>query len=253
VRSDARRRRRRSRRSAGFLVVVIVLAAGALAIIRLYQHGYIRPNNPSLSDYPVRGVDVSSFQGAIDWPQLVSSGTLSFAFIKATEGAQVHDKRFLQNWVASAGLVARAPYHFFSFCTGGHEQAQNFLQFIPDYGELPAGVDVEFAGNCKHYPSFTVVRRQLQIFLKEVEAVTHRKPIIYVNRTSYARIVEGHITGYPLWFREVVTGPPVNLPGLAFWQYAGNGRIVGVNKLIDLDAFIGTTNDFQRLLRQGHP
>jgi len=254
VRSGARRLRRRSRRFVGRFLVVALLIGGAFAVVTLYRHGYIRPNNPSLQDYPVRGVDVSSFQGTIDWPQLVSAGTLGFAFIKATEGAHTHDARFLQNWTATRGLIARAPYHFFSFCSGGDEQAQNFLRFLPDTGELPAGVDIEFAGNCQHRPSYAVIREQLKIFLNDVESVTRRKPIIYVNRTSYARIVEGYFSGYPLWIREVITGPPVgSFPALTFWQYAGNGRVAGVGKLIDLDAFVGTTRDFERLLRLGHP
>jgi len=253
VRSDARRVQRRSRRFVGWLLVLAVVVGGAFAVVALYDRGYIRPINPTLDDYPVRGVDVSSFQGAIDWPQLVSSGALRFAFIKASEGAHTHDSRFLQNWTEAKGRVARGAYHFFSFCSGGEEQAQNFLRFAPHNGELPPGVDIEFTGNCKHYPSFSSVRDQLHIFLNELESATHRKPVIYVNRTSYAAIVEGHFDGYPLWIREVITGPPVDqFTNLVFWQYAGNGRVDGVKKLIDLDAFIGTKKDFERLLDLGH-
>ena len=254
MRSGARARKRRSRRFVGWLLVLGVAVGGAFAVVELYERGYIRPNNPTLEDYPVRGVDVSSFQGPIDWPQLVRSGSLRFVFIKATEGAHTRDKRFLQNWSAANGRVARGAYHFFSFCSGGDEQAKNFLRFLPDNGELPSGVDIEFTGNCSHPPAFSAVRAQLHIFLNELESVTHRKPVIYVNRTSYGAIIEGHFDGYPLWIREVITGPPIDqFPGLAFWQYAGNGRVDGVNKLIDLDAFIGTKKEFERLLETGHP
>jgi len=253
VRSGARRVRRRSRRFVGWLLVFALVVGAAFAVVALYDRGYIRPNDPTLEDYPVRGVDVSSFQGQIDWPQLVRSGSLRFAFIKATEGAHTHDARFLRNWSEARRHVARGAYHFFSFCTGGQEQAQNFLRFLPSNGELPPGVDIEFTGNCKHPPAFSSVRDQLHIFLNEVQSVTHRKPIIYANRTSYAAIVEGHFDGYPLWMREVITGPPVaDFPELVFWQYAGNGRVDGVHKLIDLDAFIGTKKDFERLLELGH-
>jgi len=245
--------RRRSRRFVGWLLFLALVVGGAFAVVALYDRGFIRPNDPTLADYPVRGVDVSSFQGAIDWPTLVSSGSLRFAFIKATEGAHTHDTRFLQNWTAAKGRVARGAYHFFSFCSSGEEQAQNFLHFLPDNGELPPGVDVEFTGNCKHYPPFSSVRDQLHIFLNELESSTHRKPVIYVNRTSYAAIIEGHFDGYPLWIREVITGPPVGqFSELAIWQYAGNGRVDGVKKLIDLDAFIGTKKEFERLLERGH-
>ena len=228
-----------------------MVVAAAFAVVALYDRGYIRPNNPSLADYPVRGVDVSAFQGDIDWSRMVDAGSLRFAFIKATEGAHTHDRRFLRNWAAADGLVARAPYHFFSFCSGGAEQARNFLDYLPGSGELSPGVDIEYTGNCKHLPPLDTVRQQLQIFLNDVEDATHQKPILYVNRTSYASIIQDHITGYPLWIREVITGPPVGqYPNVIFWQYAGNGRIDGVPKLVDLDAFIGTKTQFERLLRR---
>ncbi len=198
-------------------------------------------------------MDVSSFQGRIDWQKLVSAGSLRFAFIKASEGAHTHDERFLQNWAGARGLVARAAYHFFSFCSSGEEQARNFLGVLPDRGALPQGFEAEFTGTCGRHPPFSSVRTQLYIFLNELETATHRKPVIYANRTSWADIIEGHFSGYPLWIREVVAGPPVGrYPDLAFWQYAGNGRLAGLNKLIDLDAFIGTKNDFERLLGSGH-
>jgi lysozyme len=253
VRSGARRSRRRSRRFVGWLLVLGIAVGGGFAVVALYDRGFIRPNNPTLADYPVRGVDVSAFQGEIDWPKLVSSGSLRFAFIKATEGTHTRDKRFLRNWSDARGRVARGAYHFFSFCSGGEEQAQNFLTFLPSYGELPPAVDVEFTGNCRRPPSFSDVREQLAIFISAVETATRRKPVIYASQGAYTAIISGHFGGYPLWIREVIGGPPVGqYPDLAFWQYAGNGRVDGVNKLIDLDAFIGAQKDFERLLDRGH-
>ena len=46
--------------------------------------------------YPIHGIDVSKYQGEIDWQRVRASGT-SFAFIKATEGGDVADERFLDN------------------------------------------------------------------------------------------------------------------------------------------------------------
>ena len=51
--------------------------------------------------YPVHGIDVSKYQGDIDWPRVRSSGT-SFAYIKATEGGDVADDRFAENWDGAA-------------------------------------------------------------------------------------------------------------------------------------------------------
>lgn len=65
--------------------VAIILFASGIIIAALIYNGIIWFNNPSKSEYPVRGVDVSSYQGDIDW-QVLSSQGIDFAFIIATEG-----------------------------------------------------------------------------------------------------------------------------------------------------------------------
>jgi lysozyme len=217
----------------------------------LYHRGYIQLNNPSLVDYPIRGVDVSEFQRGIDWPQLVEGRKIRFAFIRASEGSSVQDPRFRANWSAARGLVARSAYHFFTFCTPGESQATNFLDVLQQGSELPAAVDVEFSGNCTSWISLTAIRTQLHIFLSAVRSATGRTPILYVTSKSYERLVRGFFNGYPLWVRDVASTPRVtDYPNLLFWQYAGNGRAPGVRGLIDLNAFVGSTAQYRAFLRR---
>jgi lysozyme len=65
---------------------------------------------------PVQGIDVSRWQGKIDWASVAAAGK-QFAFIKATEGGDHIDPRFLENWhgAKQAGLV-RGAYHFVYWC-----------------------------------------------------------------------------------------------------------------------------------------
>src|ERR687883_942901 len=61
---------------------------------------------------PIQGIDVSRHQGRIDWASVSAAGT-QFAFIKATEGGDHMDERFLENWQgAKAAGIPRAAYHF---------------------------------------------------------------------------------------------------------------------------------------------
>ena len=64
---------------------LIPIAILAMAAVLIYT-GMIQLNRPSASAYPVRGVDVSHYQGNIDWDQLEAQG-IQFAYIKATEGS----------------------------------------------------------------------------------------------------------------------------------------------------------------------
>ncbi len=251
------RRRGKHAGSKKKLAVIVVLVLGllvgaAVGAVALYRRGYIQLNNPSLKDYPVRGVDVSAFQRTIDWPLLVQSTKIDFAFIKASEGAQVQDRKFRQNWSAARGLVARSAYHFFTFCASGQTQATNFLDVLAQGSEMPPAVDVEFSGNCKSYGSLADVRAQLSIFLSTVRVATGRTPILYVTSQSFDRIVHGYFDNYPLWVRDVVSTPSsVDFRHLSFWQYAGNGRADGVRGLIDLNAFVGSKAQYRAFSKTG--
>lgn len=92
------------------LVVLAAFAAGIMAY--LIWNGRILLNNPSRTRYPVRGVDVSHYQGEIDWVVL-GQQDIDFAYIKATEGSFHIDEKFSQNWSGAAlsGLAVGA-YHF---------------------------------------------------------------------------------------------------------------------------------------------
>ncbi len=125
-----------------FAGIALLLMIG-LPFILLY-FGVIHLNNPSRSEYPVRGVDVSHHQGEIDWKRLAEKD-IRFAFIKATEGSKYTDDRFENNWKESrdAGLRVGA-YHFFSLDSSGKKQAKNFCNAVEGFdGMLPPVVDVE--------------------------------------------------------------------------------------------------------------
>ena len=62
----------------------------------LWSKGWIIPNAVSANRYDVKGVDVSSYQGEIDW-SVLSKQDIQFAFIKATEGSSFQDPLFKQN------------------------------------------------------------------------------------------------------------------------------------------------------------
>ncbi len=73
---------------------IIFVVPFLVTLFLLFWNGVVLLNNPSTTEYPVRGVDVSSYQGEIDW-QVLSSQQISFVFIKATEGST---KNRFENW-----------------------------------------------------------------------------------------------------------------------------------------------------------
>lgn len=228
-----------------------ILVTGVL----LHRGGWLPFVAPSARRFPVRGIDVSHHQGPIDWAAVRGAG-VAFAFIKASEGADRRDTRFEANWsdAGSAG-IARGAYHFFTFCTPGEPQARNFLSAVPaSQAELPPAADVEFTGNCLGWESIEQIREELAVFLAQVEASAGRRPVIYLTRASYDRIVAGHFPGYRLWVRHEFLEPSERRYGpWDFWQFADDGRIPGVPKPVDLDVFRGSREDFERLIARSTP
>ena len=71
------------------LVITIVIC---ITVFFLVWNGVIILNGIYAEKYPVKGIDVSSYQGEIDW-EILSNQNISFAYIKATEGSSYEDDK----------------------------------------------------------------------------------------------------------------------------------------------------------------
>ncbi len=231
-------------------VCAAALFAVAALLFLLVWNGVIPLNDPPRDTYPVRGVDVSSYQGEIDWAVL-SAQDISFAFIKATEGSGLVDPRFGYNYAQAQKTTLRiGAYHFFSFDSAGQTQAENFISAVSKIdGMLPPVVDFEFYGDKeKNPPDADAARAQLDVLLARLEAYYGVKPILYATEKSYAMYLAGHYDAYDLWIRNVITAPRVaGSREWTFWQYTNRERLegyAGEEKYIDVNVFRGTSEEF---------
>ena len=80
---------------------------------------------------PVQGIDISKYQGDIDWARARKDG-IRFAYLKVSEGGDRVDDRFYDNWAgAAAAGIPRGAYHFMYWCRTASEQAEWFAQAVP--------------------------------------------------------------------------------------------------------------------------
>lgn len=235
------------------LLIAAVLIGGA--IFALLYNGIIWFNNPSLTEYPVRGIDISSYQGKIDWT-ILSVQNIDFAFIKATEGSTYQDPSFQTNWQEANQTVLKiGAYHFFSYDSSGKTQAENFIRTVPVLkSSLPPVVDIEFYGDKeKNPPAKEDVLPELNELLKELENQYGKKPIIYATMKSYRMYLEEDYKDYPLWIRNVIAKPNLSdKREWLFWQYSHRQKLDGYNgkeKYIDMNVFNGTKEDFLALTK----
>lgn len=246
-RAGRRRWLRWTAAAAGALVLVL----GVLAL--LVWNGVIWPNRYLADGYDVRGVDVSNYQGEIDWPVLAAQD-LDFAFIKATEGSSHVDQRFEANWAGATGetdLLVGA-YHFLSFESPGDTQAANMIENVPAMpGTLPPVVDAEYyAGFAADPPSVPELRAILDPLLADLEEHYGAAPILYTTQEFRERFLGDDYDRYPLWIRAVALTPDVPRHEWEFWQYSDRDVLDGYSgeeTHIDMNVFDGSLEDLQAM------
>jgi lysozyme len=201
--------------------------------------------------YTVHGIDVSYYQGKIDWQKVKAMKEddvhVTFAFIKATEGLLNVDPYFLRNWreAPKAGIKVGA-YHFFRPKRSGLWQANFFLQTANfEKGDLPPVVDIESLDGV----SPGKMRKELNAFIIQIEEKTKVKPIIYSGLKFYQDNLMGFYDDYPFWVAHYHQ-PKLKLATdtWKFWQHSDKARINGINHVVDFNAFNGDSLAFTKIL-----
>ena len=203
----------------------------------------------------VQGIDVSAWQGDIDWARARTAGT-NFAFIKATEGGDHLDPKFLENWEGAKNAgVARSAYHFLYWCRPAHEQALWFMLNVPpDPDALPPVLDAEWNTSSKTCPkkiSREDALDKIKIMLAAMESHTGKKPIIYTDPAFHREVLEGELTDYHFWLRSVAAEPQDKYTGRrwTFWQFTTTGKVPGIAGRVDRNVYGGDDADWDRVLQ----
>lgn len=201
--------------------------------------------------YPVHGIDVSRWQGQVDWATARANG-VNFAFLKATEGGDAADPAFADNW--RAALRASVPvgaYHFWYHCRPAAEQARWFIRHVPrSAGALPPVLDMEwtpFSPTCTNRPSPDIIRSEARIFLDLLERHYGQRPLVYSTPDFFETNELWKLGGYEFWLRSVAGHPQDTYGGRhwTFWQYSGTGLVPGVQGKSDLNVFAGSAMAWQ--------
>ena len=206
------------------------------------------------------GVDVSKWQRpggvALNWEKVAASGQ-KFAFIKATDGVEGHQKYFLEDSIAAAkaGLYVGS-YHKAHPDRSAIAQADQYVEALQQRDEqvstdktLPPVLDIELDNGLNP----TQLQKWTKDFLERVEEKTGETPMIYTYRWFWQNPMGNStdFTDYPLWLAAYEKNAPNLLPGgwksMTFWQRSSTGRIDGIPTVVDEDVFNGTEAELQQL------
>lgn len=215
----------------------------------------VRSATTGKNSHEVHGIDIAKYQGDIDWYAVKRSG-IAFAFIKATEGGDILDNRFHENWAgAKAAGVPRGAYHFNYWCTPMEKQFAWFKRHVPaDKDAMPPVLDLEWnthSPTCPKKVPRHIAQAEIRKFVRLAEAHYGKRPILYTDIRFYRDVLsDGSFSRYPLWVRATRRLPQDIYEGRrwAFWQYTGRGRVEGIRGKVDRNVFAGTKRQWRQLV-----
>jgi len=204
------------------------------------------------------GIDVSHFQGNIDWNAVAASG-VSFAYVKATEGFTFNDDKFVQNMTnAAAAGVKAGGYHFArpDNQPNAADEVQHYLQIAGPYiaaGYLVPALDVE---NPVQAGDVIDTKAEMSQWVNDwcngVFNATGVRPIIYTFASYANSFLDASVAQWPLWMRSTngqdpQTGAPSVVapwPTWTLWQHDVAPGVPGIVGDVDRDVYNGDAASF---------
>lgn len=238
---------------------------GGVGIIGLYiwvfYHFFVSPfgfrwralygdaKNPK--GYEIRGIDISHYQGKINWEKLsnaqIEHSPIRFVMIKATEGSTQIDDCFQDNFknARDYGFI-RGAYHFWSNKSSARDQARFFLKKVHlKDGDLPPVLDVENKPDDMSVEDF---QREILTWMHIVEDKYHVKPILY----TYYKFKNQYLNtpvfdDYPYWIAHYYVDEIEYEGDWKFWQHTDAGRLPGIKGTVDFNLYNGSFYDLKKL------
>jgi lysozyme len=267
----------------------------------LYRPGAFLFPHDAIWDDPTRevnarrnalfGIDVSHHNEndcrcKLDW-SAIQAQKISFAYVKATQGATYYDKRFDEHWTDIKALPAGkkvylGAYHFLSSDRSAEDQANNFIKAVVkkmDSEDLPPSLDLEWDvrvgadgriilgedGKQRDFwanvPPQEIIEKTLK-WLELTETATGKVPIVYTNRAWWNERIKDErrfdaLKKYPIWIADYSKSGRANevpsVPNKAkwvLWQFTAAAKFSsgGLPTLVDANVFKGTEAEFRMAL-----
>lgn len=205
----------------------------------------------------VQGIDVSHYQGTIDWAKVAAAG-IKFAYLKATEGVDTTDEFYARNRAAAkAHGILTGSYHFYHYDQAWGPQATHFCGVVGSFaGELPPMLDLEQDKfrNHKILLATPDATRQTLAWLNTIQGSAHKTPGVYCDPNFRQTFLQDAGFGkYLLWEASLSAKAPTSIApwkALTFWQWCWNGTCPGIaGHGCDLDRYTGTLAQLQKLAK----
>jgi lysozyme len=212
------------------------------------------------------GIDVSEFQGSINWTSVKNAG-INFAYMRATYGMSSDDAKFATNApAATAAGVLSGYYHYAYYDLANHTpavEAQNFWDAIKnqikaDGKHLMPVLDVEEGSALGSGTGVSSLTAWVKAWCTDVQNLAagvglYVVPMVYCSSSPAGSYFDSTIPQkIPLWVANYTgtSTPQTSEPTAGtgkwqtwqFWQYTSTGSVAGISGNVDRDVLNGDTN-----------
>lgn len=202
---------------------------------------------------PIYGIDVSRYQGKIDWQKVKDAG-IQFAIIRAGYGREIKqkDSMFEENYAGckAIGLPVGAYWYSYADTTDrAKQEAQTFLEAIKGKQfEYPVWFDQEYEPAIK---ALTNQKRTdiVKTFCDAMESAGYYTGIYCSRDWINSKLISGQIKSYDVWVAAYTNSDNPGSVALPYgmWQYSSKGSVPGISGNVDLDA---AYKDYPSIIRK---
>ncbi len=196
-------------------------------------------------NHGVKGIDISSYQGDINWEKVRADG-VRFAFIRLGyrgygTGVMMTDQYFEKNYQEAREAGVQVGVYFYSQAVNMDEAKEeaDYVLDVLDGRELdfPIAFDIEGAPNSSaRTASLTpaATTNIVKAFCNRVEAKGYDTILYTYSRYLFVNMEPANLQGYKLWLAQYYKVPyyPYRFQ---IWQYSSKGRVNGINGDVDLN------------------
>jgi lysozyme len=188
----------------------------------------------------ITGIDISHYQGQINWAEVARDPQVHYVFCKMSEGNNMIDNTYAYNIREARrhGLKVGA-YHFYRANIPADQQFRNFMSvFKRQEQDILPFIDVELTNGMGDAIFVSRLRELCELITKAIG----RRPIIYTGKYYYKKYLNtDYWRQYPYFIASYTALTPMleNNDDYVIWQYSCKGRIRGIRGDVDMSCFMG--------------
>lgn len=189
------------------------------------------------------GIDVSKWNGTIDWNAVKNSG-VSYVIIRcgyrgSSAGTLVEDPKFKANIKGATSAGIKVGVYFFSQAINNSEaveEASMVLQLIKDYKiSYPVFLDVESSGGRADKIDSVTRTEVIKSFCQTIENGGYTAGVYANKNWLNTKMDAKQLTKYKIWLAQYAAAPTYTTTKYDLWQYKSTGKVSGISGNVDLN------------------